>query len=90
MNILYYLYRTLYLFLNILDLTLVAYIILSWFPGALRTPLGYWLIRIVNPLVRPFRNLPLQFLGLDWTVFVVLILLNLIRDRLLPFLFLSW
>lgn len=90
MMILFYIYRTLQLFLNVLDLALVAYIILSWFPGALRTPLGYWLVRIVNPILRPFRNLPLQFFGLDWTVFAVLFLLNLIRDHVLPILFFSW
>lgn len=90
MNILYYIYRTLVLFLNVLDLALVAYIILSWFPSALRTPLGYWLIRIVSPILRPFRNLPLQFFGLDWTVFAVLFLLNLIRDHVLPALFFAW
>ncbi|MBG9367293.1 YggT family protein [Streptococcus sp. NLN64] len=89
MDILVYLYRTVDLFLSVLNLALIAYVILSWFPGAMRTPLGYWVIRIVSPVLRPFRNLRLQFLGLDWTVFVVIILLDILH-RYLPVLFFSW
>ncbi|MBF8970390.1 MULTISPECIES: YggT family protein [unclassified Streptococcus] len=89
MDILVYLYRTVDLFLSVLNLALIAYVILSWFPGAMRTPLGYWVIRIVSPILRPFRNLRLQFLGLDWTVFVVIILLDILH-RYLPVLFFSW
>lgn len=57
---------------------LIAYALLSWFPGAYDTGLGRLLVQVVDPIVKPFRRLNLQFMGLDFTIWAVFIALNLL------------
>ncbi|AXQ79710.1 YggT family protein [Streptococcus chenjunshii] len=59
---------------------LVAYALLSWFPGAYDTWLGRLLRQLSEPFLKPFRQLNLQFAGLDFTVWVAVIGLNLISQ----------
>ncbi|MGT2929046.1 YggT family protein [Streptococcus dentasini] len=68
--------------IEFLSLVLVIYALLSWFPGARESQLGRILDSFVEPILRPFRRLPLQFAGLDFTIVVVLFLLQLL-DRLI-------
>lgn len=65
---------------------LIAYALLSWFPGAYQSKLGQYLSRLVEPILNPFKGLRLQFLGLDFTVILIIFLINLIIDFLIGFL----
>lgn len=61
---------------------LLAYALLSWFPNLYATSLGRLIQWLVTPVLKPFRRLNLQFMGLDWTVMAAMIALN-IGTRLL-------
>lgn len=63
---------------------LVIYALLSWFPGAYDSALGRFISSIVEPLIGPFRRLNLQFAGLDFTIWAVVIVLNVLT-RLLAY-----
>lgn len=76
----------LYILLNIIRLytyLLVGYALLSWFPGAYDTTLGRLIRQLVEPLIKPFRNLPLQFAGMDFTILVVILALNFLSRILI-------
>lgn len=74
--------------LEIYSFILLVYAFLSWVPGAAESPLGQFIAQLVEPLIKPFRKWNLEFLGLDWTVFVAMILLNLVARMLIRFLWL--
>lgn len=74
--------------LEIYSFILLVYAFLSWVPGAAESPLGQFIAQLVEPLLKPFRKWNLEFLGLDWTVFVAMILLNLVARMLIRFLWL--
>ncbi|MBS5045632.1 MAG: YggT family protein [Streptococcus parasanguinis] len=57
--------------IQIYSIILVIFALLSWFPGAPQSTLGSL-----------FRKLPLQFGGLDFTVLVGLLVLNLMNQLL--------
>lgn len=60
---------------------LLAYALLSWFPGA--SWIGRLVVQIVDPIIRPLRRFNLQFLGLDFTVIVAFFLLNMLSRFLI-------
>ncbi|MGT2960441.1 YggT family protein [Streptococcus caballi] len=62
---------------------LLIYALLSWFPGAYETGLGRLITQLVEPVIRPFRRLNLQFAGLDFTVLAVMLALNLLSSLLI-------
>lgn len=62
---------------------LLGYALLSWFPGAYNTWLGRRICQLVEPILNPFKKLPLQFAGIDFTVFVVMIALNFLSEFLI-------
>lgn len=57
---------------------LLAYVILTWIPSLYDTAFGKLIVSLVRPVLNPFRKLNLQFFGLDWTIFVIWIILNII------------
>lgn len=61
------------------SLVLAAYALLSWFPGAYQTAFGRLIIRLAEPYVNLFRRFPLRFGGLDFTVLVAILALNLLN-----------
>ncbi|MBO4107364.1 YggT family protein [Streptococcus suis] len=63
--------------LEIYSYILLAYAFMSWIPGLYDTFIGRLVIWMVRPILLPFRNLRLQFMGLDWTIFIVMVVLNL-------------
>lgn len=67
---------------------LLAYALLSWFPTLYTSNLGRIIRWLVEPIVKPLRSLPLQFLGLDWSVMVAMIALNIGTRLLLQLLYL--
>ena len=68
---------------DIYSLILVAFALLSWFPGAYQTSFGQLILRIVEPVLKPFQRFNLQFAGIDWTVLVVIFLLNFVSGIIL-------
>lgn len=61
---------------NVAEILLVVYALLSWFPGAYDTSLGKIIRQIVNPILAPFRRLNLVFAGIDFSIIVIVLLLN--------------
>lgn len=64
--------------IDLYSYVLLAYVVLSWIPSLFDTAFGRLIVSMVRPVVAPFRKLNLQFFGLDWTVFVIFILLNIV------------
>ena len=63
---------------NIYSFFLLAFALLSWFPNAYDSSLGRLIISLVRPVIEPLRKLNLQFGGLDFTVWVALVLIQFI------------
>ena len=63
---------------NIYSFILLAFALLSWFPNAYDSSLGRLIISLVRPVIGPLRKLNLQFGGLDFTVWVALVLIQFI------------
>ena len=61
---------------NVAEILLVVYALLSWFPGAYDTSLGRIIRQIVNPILAPFRRLNLVFARVDFSIIVIVLLLN--------------
>ncbi len=72
---------------DIYSYLLLAYALLSWFPSFYQTGLGRGLARIVDPLLKPFRKLNLQFAGFDFTVMAAILALQMGTRLLLQLLF---
>ena len=73
--------------IEIYSYVLLAYVVLTWIPSLYDTALGRLIVSLVRPIITPFRKLNLQFFGLDWTVFVIWIILNVISRILVRLLF---
>lgn len=76
---LYFVIRAISNLFDLYTIALIVYALLSWFPGAYQTKFGEILRRIVEPYLQLFRRLPLQFGGLDFTVWVAILTLNLLN-----------
>ena len=66
---------------------LVAFALLSWFPNAYDTALGRLLTSLVKPILQPLRRLPLGIGGIDFSVWVAVILVHLLGNYLIRFLY---
>ena len=66
---------------------LVAFALLSWFPNAYDTALGRFLTSLVKPILQPLRRLPLSIGGIDFSVWVAVILVHLLGNYLIRFLY---
>ena len=66
---------------------LVAFALLSWFPNAYDTALGRLLTSLVKPILQPLRRLPLSIGGIDFSVWVAVILVHLLGNYLTRFLY---
>ena len=76
---LYFVIRAISNLFDLYSIALIVYALLSWFPGAYQTKFGEFLTRIVEPYLKLFRRLPWQFAGLDFTVWVAILALNLLN-----------
>jgi uncharacterized protein YggT (Ycf19 family) len=77
-----YLYRTLMVFLRVMDAALFIYVIMSWI--APRTQIYYVIGRFVEPFLRPFRVLSNRLLGrfalpIDFSVIFAFIGIEIIQ-----------
>lgn len=62
---------------------LLAYVVLTWIPSLYDTTLGKLIVSLVRPIIKPFRKWNLQFFGLDWTVFAIWIVMNILSRILI-------
>lgn len=80
--------RYLFLALDVCRFLLIVYALLSWFPNAAQSRLGQWVRFLAEPILKPFRALPLQIGGLDFTVVVAILALQVLGDLVVKALFL--
>lgn len=81
-----FLIRMIYNAVDIYSLILVAFAVMSWFPGAYESSLGRWIVALVKPVLAPLQRLPLQIAGLDLSVWVVIVLIRFLGENLVRFL----
>ncbi|VKR43073.1 integral membrane protein [Streptococcus pneumoniae] len=81
-----FLIRMIYNAVDIYCLILVAFAVMSWFPGAYESSLGRWIVALVKPVLAPLQRLPLQIAGLDLSVWVAIVLVRFLGENLVRFL----
>lgn len=81
-----FLIRLIYNAVDIYSLILVAFAVMSWFPGAYESSLGRWIVALVKPVLAPLQRLPLQLAGLDLSVWVAIVLIRFLGESLVRFL----
>ena len=81
-----FLIRMIYNAVDIYSLILVAFAVMSWFPGAYESSLGRWIVALVKPVLAPMQRLPLQIAGLDLSVWVAIVLIRFLGENLVRFL----
>ncbi len=81
-----FLIRMIYNAVDIYSLILVAFAVMSWFPGAYESSLGRWIVALVKPVLAPLQRLPLQIAGLDLSVWVSIVLVRFLGENLVRFL----
>lgn len=81
-----FLIRMIYNAVDIYSLILVAFAVISWFPGAYESSLGRWIVALVKPVLAPLQRLPLQIAGLDLSVWVAIVLIRFLGENLVRFL----
>ncbi|TFB23283.1 YggT family protein [Filobacillus milosensis] len=59
---------------------LIAYILMSWFPGARESSIGQFLAKICEPFLEPFRKIIPPIGMIDISPIVAIIVLNLAVD----------
>ena len=70
---------------NIYSLLLLIYALLSWFPNSYGSSLERLLEKLVRPIVDPLRRLPLQFGGLDLSIWLAILIVRFLGDSLIRF-----
>ena len=81
-----FLIRMIYNAVDIYSLILVAFAVMSWFPGAYESSLGRWIVALVKPVLAPLQRLPLQIAGHDLSVWVAIVLIRFLGENLVRFL----
>ncbi|HEW5240762.1 TPA: YggT family protein [Streptococcus pneumoniae] len=81
-----FLIRMIYNAVDIYSLILVAFAVMSCFPGAYESSLGRWIVALVKPVLAPLQRLPLQIAGLDLSVWVAIVLVRFLGENLVRFL----
>lgn len=81
-----FLIRMIYNAVDIYSLILVAFAVMSWFPGAYESSLGRWIVALVKPVLAPLQRLALQIAGLDLSIWVAIVLVRFLGENLVRFL----
>jgi YggT family protein len=63
------------------SIALLIYILLSWFPGARESQFGYFLSKICEPYLEPFRKIIPPIGMIDISPIVALLVLNYLIPR---------
>ncbi|SDJ73877.1 YggT family protein [Sediminibacillus albus] len=70
------LYTILFYAIEIYSFALIAYILMSWFPGARESSFGSFLARICEPYLEPFRKIIPPLGMIDISPLVAILVLN--------------
>ena len=81
-----FLIRMIYNAVDIYSLILVAFAVMSWFPGAYESTFRRRIVALVKPVLAPLQRLPLQIAGLDLSVWVAIVLVRFLGENLVRFL----
>lgn len=73
--------------LEIYSFALIAYILMSWFPGARESTIGNFLTKICEPYLDPFRRIIPPIGMLDISPIAAILVLQFARGYGLPVLF---
>lgn len=76
------LYSLLEFAISIYSFALIAYILLSWFPGARESAFGNFLGRICEPYLEPFRKIIPPLGMIDISPIVAILVLNFASNGL--------
>jgi YggT family protein len=68
------------LLFTILELLVFARVMLSWLPISPWNPIARWLVRIVDPILRPFRRVLPSFSGVDFSPLLTLAVLYVLQQ----------
>jgi YggT family protein len=82
------LYTLVRLLFDLLTLLVLAHVVISWVPSARYHPLSMWVMRVTEPMLRPFRVMVRVgcYGALDFAPFILLLLLAIARGLVLPLL----
>ncbi|WP_035426729.1 MULTISPECIES: YggT family protein [Sediminibacillus] len=72
----YQLYTILFYAIEIYSFALIAYILMSWFPGARESSFGNFLAKICEPYLEPFRKIIPPLGMIDISPIVAILVLN--------------
>ena len=81
-------YQLLHLFLKVVSLysfVLMAYALMSWFPGAYESKIGQFIIKISRPYLSLFDRFNLSFGPIDFTIIVAIFVLNIASQGFVMF-----
>jgi YggT family protein len=59
---------------------------MSWFYNAVNTGMYEFLRKIIEPVLYPFRKLPLQFAGVDFSLMALMVVLIFVKKIIQQFL----
>ncbi|WP_138414981.1 YggT family protein [Aquibacillus sediminis] len=76
------LFSLIYLAIEIYSFALIAYILMSWFPGARESSIGTFLARICEPYLEPFRKIIPPLGMIDISPIVAILVLSFARTGL--------
>lgn len=81
------LHRLVDLIFNLLTLLVLAHVLISWVPTARYHPISLWIMRVTEPMLRPFRlTVRMGYYGaLDLSPLILLLLLAVLRRLILSF-----
>lgn len=85
-SLLYFLIRLIDFYL----LLLCIYALMSWFYNAVNTGIYEFLRKIIEPVLYPFRKLPLRFAGIDFSLMALMVVLIFVKKIIQQFLFFGW
>ena len=68
---------------DIYSLILVVFALMSWFPNAYESSFGRLIVSLVKPILIPLQRLPLQFAGLDLSVWIAVLLVRFLGNQLI-------
>ncbi|WP_157052198.1 YggT family protein [Lacticaseibacillus brantae] len=81
-QLVYALYQGLSWALYLYMIAIAVYILMTWFPNAMNSRLGYYLGRIVEPYLNLFRRFIPAIMGLDFSPVIAFFVLTLLQRGL--------
>lgn len=78
-----YLSMVLVKLIDVYSFLIIAYVLLSWVPGAYDSWIGKILNAVVTPVTKPLRRLNLQFAGFDFSFLLFIWFLDFLKQLII-------